>query len=134
RRRRRLARRPLLAAAMSVRVVVTTPLEDDLLERISEADERVDLVVPRELIAAPAFPSAHPFPAPDERWDALLDSAEVLFDFGPIELAPRLASRPHLRWIQATSAGVGRLVERVGLQKSDVVVTTASGVHARALA
>jgi len=119
---------------VSVRVVVTTPLEDDLLERIRAADERIELVVPRELIAAPAFPSAHPFPAPDERWDALLESAEVLFDFGPLDLAPRLSSRPHLRWIQATSAGVGRLVERAGLQRSDVVVTTASGVHARALA
>ena len=40
----------------------------------------------------------------------------MLFDFGPLELAPTLASRPSLRWIQATSAGVGRLVERIGLR------------------
>jgi glyoxylate/hydroxypyruvate reductase A len=119
---------------VSVRVVVTSPLEDDLLDRIRAADERIDLVVPHELIAAPEFPSAHPFPANDDRWQPLLDSAEVLFDFGPIELAPKLASRPQLRWIQATSAGVGRLAERVGLLDSDVVVTTSSGVHARALA
>jgi len=58
----------------------------------------------------------------------------VLFDFGPIELAPTLAARPRLRWIQATSAGVGKLAERVGLTESSVAVTTASGVHARPLA
>jgi glyoxylate/hydroxypyruvate reductase len=58
----------------------------------------------------------------------------VLFDFGPIELAPTLAARPRLRWIQATSAGVGKLAERVGLTESSVAVTTSSGVHARPLA
>jgi phosphoglycerate dehydrogenase-like enzyme len=58
----------------------------------------------------------------------------VLFDFGPFELIPTLSARPRLRWIQATSAGVGRLAERTGLTVGDVVVTTASGVHARPLA
>src|SRR5919197_907310 len=52
--RARLARGSVLATRMTVRVVVTTPLEDDLLDRIRAADERIELVVPRELIAAPA--------------------------------------------------------------------------------
>jgi phosphoglycerate dehydrogenase-like enzyme len=39
-----------------------------------------------------------------------------------------------LRWIQATSTGVGQQVARLGLDRRDVLVTTARGVHARPLA
>ena len=115
-------------------LVVTSPLEDDLVDRIRKVDDRVAVTYPEELLAAPRYPSDHPFAPVDDRWQPLLDEAEILFDFGPLEFAPTLASRPRLRWIQGTSAGVGRLVERVGLVESDVVVTTASGVHARPLA
>jgi phosphoglycerate dehydrogenase-like enzyme len=45
-----------------------------------------------------------------------------------LELAPRL------RWVQTTSAGVGPLVKRLGLHDSDLIVTTASGIHAQPLA
>src|SRR6476661_8836665 len=121
------------------RLVVTTPLQPDLVERIRAVDERVEVTYPDDLVASPRYPSDHPFASLDadgarEQWEALLDSAEILFDFGPLELAPTLASRERLRWIQGTSAGVGRFVERIGLLESDVVVTTASGVHARPLA
>lgn len=121
------------------RLVFTSPLEPALVQRVRELDARLDVVYPEDLLAAPRYPSDHPLPALDEpdarqRWTDLLDGAEILFDFGPLELTSDLASRPNLRWIQGTSAGVGRLVERVGLLESDVVVTTASGVHARPLA
>jgi glyoxylate/hydroxypyruvate reductase A len=116
------------------RLVVTSPLEPDLVDRIRRVDERVAVTYPQELLAAPRYPSDHPFAPPDARWEPLLDEAEILFDFGPLELAPTLAARERLRWIQGTSAGVGRLVERVGLIDSKVIVTTASGVHARPLA
>lgn len=123
----------------TVRIVITSPLEDDLVDQIRAVDARLDVELPNELLETPKYPSDHPLPKIDdpaarERWEALLDEAEVLFDFGPLELAPTLSERPNLRWIQATSAGVGRLVERVGLLDSDVAVTTASGVHARPLA
>jgi phosphoglycerate dehydrogenase-like enzyme len=36
--------------------------------------------------------------------------------------------------VQTTSAGVGQQVARMGLQDTDLIVTTASGVHARPLA
>jgi glyoxylate/hydroxypyruvate reductase A len=122
-----------------VRLVITSPLEDDLVDAIRATDDRLDVVYEAELLAPIRYASDHPLPSLEapgarERWDALLDEAEVLFDFGPLELAPTLASRPRLRWIQATSAGVGRLAQRVGLTSSDVAVTTASGVHARPLA
>ncbi len=119
--------------------MITSPLSDEHVAAIRATDKRLDVVHEPELLAPTHFASDHPLPSLDgagarERWDALLDEAEVLFDFGPLELAPALASRPRLRWIQATSAGVGKLAERVGLTESSVAVTTASGVHARPLA
>ena len=115
------------------RLVVTSPLEPELVDRIRRVDEGVAVIYPKELLAAPRYPSDHPFAPADQRWEPLLDEAEILFDFGPLELAATLVARERLRWIQGTSAGVGRLVERVGLLDSDVIVTTASGVHARPL-
>jgi phosphoglycerate dehydrogenase-like enzyme len=122
-----------------VRVVITSPLEPELVETIRSTDDRLEVVHEAELLGSTRYASDHPLPTLDapaarERWEVLLDEAEVLFDFGPLELAPSLADRPRLRWIQATSAGVGRLAERAGLTKSGVAVTTASGVHARPLA
>jgi len=110
-----------------------------LVEAIRLTDERLEVVHEAELLSPTRYASDHPLPELDapgarERWEALLDEAEVMFDFGPLELAPTLARRPCLRWIQATSAGVGRLAERIGLTSSGVAVTTAGGVHARPLA
>jgi glyoxylate/hydroxypyruvate reductase len=120
-------------------LVVTSPLEPELVERIRAVDATVEVTYPDDLLAVPRYPSDHPFATLDDdaarrRWETLLDGAEILFDFGPLELAPTLAARERLRWVQGTSAGVGRFVERIGLLDSDVVVTTASGVHARPLA
>ena len=124
---------------MSVRLVITSPLEEELVDLIRATDERLDVVNDGELLAPTRYASDHPLPTLEaagsrERWEQLLDEAEILFDFGPLELAPSLAARPRLRWIQGTSAGVGGLVERIGLRDSGVVVTTSSGVHARPLA
>lgn len=124
----------------SVRVVITSPISDDHVAAIAAADPRLDVVYERDLVPAPPYPSAHPLPeiadeATERRWVELLESAEVLFDFGPPALAGRLPTWPRLRWIQATSAGVGQLAYRAGITAdSQIVVTTASGVHARPMA
>jgi phosphoglycerate dehydrogenase-like enzyme len=41
---------------------------------------------------------------------------------------------PRLRWIQATSAGIGGFMQRAGLAASGLTVTTAGGIHAVPLA
>jgi phosphoglycerate dehydrogenase-like enzyme len=66
----------------------------------------------------------------------LLADAEIMFDFDYThrEDLPDLA--PKLRWLQATSAGIGQFVRRMGYAERlpDAIFTTASGVHARPLA
>ncbi len=120
-------------------VVFTTPLEQELVERIRQAHPEYTFEYPEDLIAAPRYPGHHRLPEAQggelDRWRSLLSQAEVVFDFGPPPLHAELAHFPNLRWIQATSAGVGQFVRRVGLDRSPgVVVTTARGVHGRALA
>lgn len=123
----------------SVRVVITSPLEDDLVAAIAATHPALDVVYPADLIPEPRYPADHALPRADSpearaRWDGLLSGAEVLFDFGPASMVDGLAALPNLRWIQATSAGVGQFAARTGLTRSEIVVTTASGVHARPIA
>ena len=123
----------------TVRLVITSPLEDHLIRAIAQTDPRLEVTYESALIRSPRYPADHALPVaetPEQqaRWRALLEQAEVLFDFGPASMAEGLAALPRLRWIQATSAGVGAFAKRVGLTDSPVIVTTASGVHARPLA
>ena len=123
----------------NVRVVITSPLEDALVEAIAATDPRLDVIYPADLITPPSYPADHGLPRAEteeqrEQWRQLLTGAEVLFDFGPPTMANQLAAYPRLRWIQATSAGVGQFAARIGLTRSEVIVTTASGVHARPIA
>jgi phosphoglycerate dehydrogenase-like enzyme len=45
-----------------------------------------------------------------------------------------MTDAPRVKWVQTTSTGVGPLVKQHGLQDSDLIVTTARGVHAGPLA
>jgi phosphoglycerate dehydrogenase-like enzyme len=129
-----------------VRVMVATPLEPELGERIAAVDPRIELGFDAELLPPPRYPSDHDgdpdFRRDDEseqRWRAMLERAEVLLGVpepGPdgIAAAVRL---PHVRWIQAMSAGVGEQVAAAGLGDQDlerVAITSSSGVHAGPLA
>jgi len=93
-----------------------------------------------DLLPPPRYEADHYAPARDltederRRWRKLLERAEVAFDFD-WERRPRLPERaPKLRWIQATSSGIGSSLKEVGLTGSAVRVTNAAGIHAQPLA
>jgi len=125
-----------------LRVFITTPLEDDQVERIrASAPTQTEVAHHPDLLPQSRFPADHkgaPFTrsARDEvRWRECIASADILFDIPP---APAEDDHPvhlarNLRWVQTTSSGVGPLVERLGLVQRGVTVTTARGVHARPL-
>lgn len=124
----------------SRRVVITTYLEPALVDRLGREFADVEFVYPLRLLPLPRYPGDHSLPravAPEARdqWERLLREAEILFDFGPAEFHQQLGALPRLRWIQATSAGVGQFVRRIGLDREGgPVITTARGVHGPALA
>ncbi|MDQ7840539.1 MAG: D-2-hydroxyacid dehydrogenase [bacterium] len=68
------------------------------------------------------------------RWRGYLAEAEVLFDFDYPNATALKALIPRVRWIQATSTGIGQLLLRTGLLDSPIVFTTAKGIHAKPLA
>jgi phosphoglycerate dehydrogenase-like enzyme len=124
-----------------INVLIATYLEPEHVERIRAVDERLHVLYEPELLGAPRYPADHynlpqRTPAQEARWRELLAVAEVLFDFDPThrEDLPDLALR--LRWVQATSAGIGQFVKRYRYDERlpQTVFTTASGIHARPLA
>ena len=121
-------------------VLVASPLEPELVERVRTAVEGVEVLFEPELLPVPRYPCEHGGTKPDlddaqsRRWSELLGAAEVAFDFDWREPAAMAANAPRLRWVQATSAGIGAFVARTGLDKTDITFTTAAGVHAVPLA
>ena len=125
-----------------MRLVIASYLEPHHVGRIREVDHRIEVVYEPDLLPAPRYAADHtgvPFQrsaADEETWLAHLASAEVLFDFDRTHLDDLPECAPGVRWIQATSAGIGQLVHRLGYAKRmpDAIFTTASGVHAIPLA
>ncbi len=124
--------------AERVVVMITSPLEAEHAARIAAVDpERIELVYRPDLLPPPRYPADHNGPADwpgfttrRAEWRTLLRRADVLWDFPAGEDCPLFELCPRLRWVQTTSAGVGMLVKRLGVQDSGLIVTTASGVHA----
>ena len=124
-----------------VRVLVTFALEPELVSQIEAVSPRLEVQVlgqqARQLFRGQRrYPSELEAQTAREELERAMASAEVIFGFwGPalIEMYPTLdalrAQAANLRWIQLTSAGVDRAA-RSGLIESDLMVTSASGLHA----
>jgi phosphoglycerate dehydrogenase-like enzyme len=124
-----------------VRVLIASPLEDVHIETIrralpagGELLHEPDLLPPMRYIADHTGPADfRRTPEQDARWRDLLARASVSFDFPTRQGHPHEVA-PGLQWIQTTSAGVGQHVVNLGIRPGDLLVTTASGVHAKPLA
>ena len=123
-------------------VLIASYLEPEHVERIRGVDPRLDVVYEPGLLRRPRYAADHTgapvarSPEDEARWRSLLGRADVLFDFDYTNDAELPELCPRVRWIQATSAGIGPFVKRRGYDKRmpRTVFTTASGVHARPLA
>ena len=124
----------------SVNVLVCSYLESELVERIRTVDPQVNVYYDPGLIPQPRYPADHiGFPLKrsseeQKQWETWLRQAEILFDFDYTGIQQLPERAPNVRWIQATSAGIGQFVQRHKLNRMDTIFTTASGVHARPLA
>ncbi|WP_127751665.1 D-2-hydroxyacid dehydrogenase [Devosia sp. 1566] len=122
-------------------ILIASPLEDQHVERIKAYDPaRYEVIHHPDLLARPRYVADHNG-APrtlseDERarWSELMAQAHILFDFDRLDPSNMPVNAPNLRWVQATSAGIGEFLRRTELDQSNIIFTTASGVHARPLA
>ena len=114
-----------------VRVIVATPLAPELVARIAAVDPRVEVVAEQDLLPPmrhPADfdgdPSFHRTPEQQARFEALVDSADVLYgipDVKPAQLARTVAANPKLQWVQVMAAGGGGQVMAADLDRKSVV-------------
>ena len=121
-------------------VFIATPLEAEHVDRIRALDpDRLEVMFEPDLLPPTRYIADHKgqdgfalTAEQEERWRGHLARTDILWDFPPsasdgtsgIDLAL------NLKWIQTTSSGVGQTVKRLGIQESDILVTTARGVHA----
>ena len=122
-------------------ILIASPLEDEQVARIRDrGGDRVKVIHEPGLLAKPRYVADHQgaertmTSGETARWSALLARADILFDFDSMDPAKLPSNAPRLRWVQATSAGIGEFLKRTGLENSGIAFTTASGVHARPLA
>lgn len=121
-------------------VLIASPLEPELVERLASAVPEVEVLFEPDLLPVPRYPCEHGGTKPDldaaqaQRWTDLLAAADVSFDFDWRDPAAMATTAPRLRWVQATSAGIGGFVARTGLDRSSITFTTAAGTHAVPLA
>ncbi len=124
------------------RIVIASPLEEEHAARIAAAfPDHAEVVYRPDLLPPTRYRGDHDgdpawsrAPEQQREWLELLASAEILWDFPFTTHDNLMTITPRLRWVQTTSAGVGQLVRNLGLQGSDLIVTTASGIHAQPLA
>jgi phosphoglycerate dehydrogenase-like enzyme len=122
-------------------VLIASYLEPVHVRRIEAAMPGVRVIYEPDLLAPPRFVADHTgrpgfrrTPEQEARFLAHLALSDVLYDFDRA-LAPRLPTlAPHLRWIQATSSGIGPFVTNAGLDRSGIRITNAAGIHAVPLA
>lgn len=130
-----------------LRVVVATPLSEELCALIEQTEPRLELVREQDLLPpmrhAADFagdPSFRRTPEQQARFEALVDTAEVLYgipDVQPAALARTVQANPALRWVQIMAAGGGGQVKAAQLDDealARVAFTTGAGVHGGPLA
>jgi phosphoglycerate dehydrogenase-like enzyme len=119
-------------------VMIGSPLEEEQVERIRAVDPaRLVVLHAPDLLPPTRYVGDHagsPFTrdaVQRSRWQAMLSETDILWDL-PTKADLAVATR--LRWIQATSTGVGLSVHTLDFAGRDVLVTTARSVHAGPLA
>jgi phosphoglycerate dehydrogenase-like enzyme len=123
-----------------LRVLIASPLEPQHVARIEAAGPRVSVLYEPGLLPVPRYPADHTgvaralSAAELGAWAALRAQADVSFDFDWQAPEDMVANCPRLRWVQATSAGIGGFLDRTGLAGTGLVFTTAAGVHGVPLA
>ena len=130
-----------------LRVVVATPLTDELCELIAKAEPLVEVVCEQQLLPPMRWPCDHEGDpafsrsAQDQaRFDALVDTADALYgipDTSPAALARTLRANARLRWVHTMAAGGGGQVKDAGLTEEEVArvaFSTSAGPHSGPLA
>jgi phosphoglycerate dehydrogenase-like enzyme len=130
-----------------VRVVIATPLEAELVDRLREVDERLEIAFEPELLPTPRYPSDHAgeesferTPEQEARFTELVAGADAVLGFpreAPAGIAWVVRTAPNLRFLQATFAGAGQQIRAAKLTEDEltrVLFASTAGIHSTPLA
>jgi glyoxylate/hydroxypyruvate reductase A len=121
---------------VTINVVIGSYLEPELVERIESSDDELVVHYRPDLLPVPRYACDHSGPPRNltseqvEEWRRVAASADVFFDFDWFNPSMMAERSPNLKWIQGTSAGIGATLQRTGLDRTSIIVTTAGGIHA----
>ena len=131
----------------TLRVVVPTPLPEELCELIERTEPRVEVVRDQALLPPQRYPGDHRGDESFTRtareqalFEELIDSADALYgvpDQSSSQLKRTVEANGRLLWVHTTPAGGGGQVRAAGLSQTQlerVAFTTSGGVHAQPLA
>lgn len=125
---------------MHPKVLIASYLDEELIARIRSEVPDVEVIYEPDLLPVPQFACDHRgiqrelTEQQQELWQEHLNDAEIMLDFDWWQPESWGQNSPKLRWIQASSAGVGTRAKALGHDESTITVTTAAGVHAKPLA
>ena len=106
-----------------VNVLVTTPIDDELLRQITAVSSQIKLINASEFARAEQRGDL----SHKEEFDALLADTKVIYG---LRLPKNVVIRaPRLKWVQVMSAGVDRFLDNE-FRRSSVIMTNVSGIHA----
>ena len=121
-------------------IYIATPLELEEVKRIRAVNpKRIEVIYDPDLLPPTRYIADHNGvknfvldPSKEKRWKNNIARAEILWDFPPVASngVEGITFAKNLKWIQATSSGIGQRVKYLGLENSDILITTARGVHA----
>ena len=129
------------AADEPINILIASYLEPEFVARITAVDPaRLRVRYEPALLPVPKYRADHNGlarvldPGDLARWEACLAEADILFDFDWQDPASLPERAPKVRWVQATSSGIGEFAARIGLSRWDAILTTAGGTHGVPLA
>jgi len=117
-------------------ILIATPFEPENVDLITEAIPEGEVVFRPDLLPTARYTADHGGDASRiaavkaTEWASLLAEAEVMLSLDLATDGGLRTRAPKLRWVQGTSSGMADQVRRSGLLGSDVIVTTAAGIHA----
>ncbi|WP_199179349.1 D-2-hydroxyacid dehydrogenase [Mycolicibacterium goodii] len=130
-----------------LRVVASTPISEELIDRIVAREPRIDFIRDQSLLPPQRFAGDHAGD-PDFRrsaeqqraFEELVDSAQALYglpDEQPTALRRTVRNNPNLLWVHTMAAGGGGQIKAAELTEDElqrITFTTSAGVHAEPLA
>ena len=125
----------------SLKIFITFHIDPELIEQIKAVDPRLEILYDPDLLGIPRYQNdqhgsrINRTPEQEAIWLKYLKEADIILGYVARPYSPKIMEyAPNLKWVQSPSAGIAQAVKRSGWDQTDLLLTTASGVHATPLA